>query len=360
KFYNNPELPKQYPLLFHTLKSINNLEYVKYLTGIGQWTKHCHLQFSGIFTKKECKTKTITSIINDGNNAKYKIFWQQLVKCWNRFNDHTPGVSQLSQNPKDVHLDYCVLQTSTPGRLIVNIIEILQKINNNFLQSVHSYCRKAPMRKEQRTKNDSTTETKNAVSSNQTIVSKSLFEISNRDIVCVSNTMVNKIINTWHCPTLEYGHNYDDDSNERIDLQSIEDEIYNKAILGRHIIDLTIPMFQYADELTTESYLKSLENRYPDLKNHSSTSNEWESIQSIFSDPQDKQDAVQILCQVIVLLNRADKINLTESLCNWMKTMNFDQWQYELFKERAGVKMLVKHVSELWRALKGTKVEHIY
>ncbi|ETN98968.1 hypothetical protein RFI_38520, partial [Reticulomyxa filosa] len=228
--------------------------------------------------------------------------------------------------------------------------------------SVHSYCRKTPMRKEQRTKNDSTTETKNAVSSNQTIISKSLFEISNQDIVCVSNTMVNKIINTWHCPTLEYGHEYDDDSNERIDFQSIEDEIYNKAILGRHIIDLTIPMFQYADELTIESYLKSLENRYPDLKNHSSTSDEWESIQSIFSDPQDKQDAVQILCQVIVLLNRADKINLlvhfffihfflsliqkillnrTELLCNWMKTMKFDQWQYELFKERSGIKMLL-------------------
>ncbi|ETO00101.1 hypothetical protein RFI_37358, partial [Reticulomyxa filosa] len=189
KFYNNPELPKQYPLLFHTLKSIDNLEYVKYLTGIGQWTKHCHLQFSGILTKKECKTKTITSIINDSNNTKCKKFWQQLVKCWNRFNDRTPGVSQLSQNPKDVHFDYCVLQASTPGRLIVNIIEILQKINNNFLQSVHSYCRKAPMRKEQRTKNDSTTETKNAVSSNQAIISKSLFEISNRDIVCVSNTM---------------------------------------------------------------------------------------------------------------------------------------------------------------------------
>ncbi|ETO02387.1 hypothetical protein RFI_35050 [Reticulomyxa filosa] len=85
KFYNNPELPKQYPLLFHTLKSIDDLEYVKCLTGIGQWTKHCHLQFSGILTKKECETKTITSIINDGNNTKYKIFWQQLVKCWNSY-----------------------------------------------------------------------------------------------------------------------------------------------------------------------------------------------------------------------------------------------------------------------------------
>ncbi|ETO05781.1 hypothetical protein RFI_31612 [Reticulomyxa filosa] len=128
--------------------------------------------------------------------------------------------------------------------------------------------------------------------------------------------MVNKIITTWHCPTLECEHEYDDDNSEKFDFQSIEDEIYNRAILDRHIIDISIPMFQYANELTVENHLKYLENHYPDIKNHASTSDEWESIQTIFSDPQDKQDAIQTLCQVIVLLSRADKINLLVCFTN--------------------------------------------
>ncbi|ETO05834.1 hypothetical protein RFI_31559 [Reticulomyxa filosa] len=307
KFYNNPELTRQYPLLFHTLKLINDLEYVKCLPGIGQWTKYCHLQFSGRLRQEECKVRTIDSIINDCDHTKYKQFWKQLVKCWERFKERT-------QDFQTVYLDCCTLRIDTPGKLIVEIAEILQEINNNFLQSAHSYCKKVSIREEQKMEDDDILLTTEPVSADKMIISKSLFEISNRDIVCIDKAMVNKIISAWHCPTLECGHDYDDDSNERIDFQSIESEIYNRAILGRHVIDISIPMFQYADELTVESHLESLELRYPDLKNHISTPDEWENIQSIFSDPQDKRDAAQILCQVIVLLNRADKINLLAHL----------------------------------------------
>ncbi|ETO07172.1 hypothetical protein RFI_30220 [Reticulomyxa filosa] len=127
------------------------------------------------------------------------------------------------------------------------------------------------------------------------------------------------------------------------------------------MISISIPLFQCSDEMIIGSYLESLERFYPEIKNYASNSDQWEIILSLFNDPQDKQNAVQILGQVIVLLvHHISKINLDEMLCNWMKTMLFDERDYNLFNERSGIKLLVKHVGELWRALKDKKAENIY
>ncbi|ETO07007.1 hypothetical protein RFI_30385, partial [Reticulomyxa filosa] len=125
-------------------------------------------------------------------------------------------------------------------------------------------------------------------------------------------------------------------------------------------ININIPLFQCSDEMTIESYLESLERLHPKIKNHASNSDELEIIQSLFCDPQERQNAVQTLGQVIVLLVRhINKIQLDERLCNWTETMPFDKEDCNLFNEK-NVKLLVKHVGELWHALKYKKTENIY
>ncbi|ETO22138.1 hypothetical protein RFI_15065, partial [Reticulomyxa filosa] len=121
----------------------------------------------------------------------------------------------------------------------------------------------------------------------------------------------------------------------------------------------SIPLFQCSDEMTIESYLESLEHFYPEIKNYASDSDQWKIILSLFNDPQERQNAVQIFGQVIVLLVRhISKINLfslplfnsfciyltflfilntlnrDEMLCNWMETMLFDEKDYKLFNKK--------------------------
>ncbi|ETO01540.1 hypothetical protein RFI_35900 [Reticulomyxa filosa] len=113
--------------------------------------------------------------------------------------------------------------------------------------------------------------------------------------------------------------------------------------------------------MTIESCLESLERLHPEIKNYTSNSGELEIIQSLFNDPQERENAVQILGQVVMLLvRRINKIQLDEMLCNWMETMLFDERDYSLFNEKSGIKLLVKHVGELWHTLKYKKTENIY
>ncbi|ETO07032.1 hypothetical protein RFI_30361 [Reticulomyxa filosa] len=302
KFYSKPELARAYPSLFNMLKSIDDLEYVKCLPGIGQWMKYCHVQFSGKLTQEQHKEKNVSNVITGLSNIKFKKFWNQFVKGWNRFNGQrlniestTVDIPILSQDPKHVPLNYCTSRIDKPGRFIVAIIEMLQDINNNFLQSVHSHRGRSIEDEEKKTENNDTT----------MVISKSLFDISNQDIVCMDKAMLDKIIRSWYYPTSEY----EQDIDQQVDLQSIENEVYDKAILDRHLINISIPLFQCSDEMTIDSYLESLERFYPEIKNHAYNSDEWEIIRSLFSDPQERQNTAQILGQVIVLLVRhVDKI----------------------------------------------------
>ncbi|ETO00640.1 hypothetical protein RFI_36800, partial [Reticulomyxa filosa] len=164
KFYNKPELVSAYPLLFNLLKSIDDIEYVKCLSGIGQWMKHCYMQFSGKLTQKQHNETTVSSVINDRNNTKLKKHWNQFVKGWNRFSDRKLNIEStamtvptLSQNPTYVFLDHCTSRTDMPGRYIVAIVEMLQDINNNFLQSVHSHRRRSIKDEEKKTENNDNT-----------------------------------------------------------------------------------------------------------------------------------------------------------------------------------------------------------
>ncbi|ETO03049.1 hypothetical protein RFI_34361, partial [Reticulomyxa filosa] len=155
KFYNKPELAKAYPLLFGLLKSIGDIEYVKCLSGIGQWMKHCHMQFSGKLTQKQHNEMTVSSVINNCNDIRIRACWDQFIEGWNRLTSQTTAtIPVLSTNSK---LDYCTVRKDTPGRYTVAMIEILQDINNNFLQSVRSYCRRLIKDKEKKTENNDNT-----------------------------------------------------------------------------------------------------------------------------------------------------------------------------------------------------------
>ncbi|ETN99487.1 hypothetical protein RFI_37983 [Reticulomyxa filosa] len=96
KFYNKPELVSAYPLLFNLLKSIDDLEYIKCLPDIGQWMKHCHIQFSGKLTQKQHNEMTVSSVINDCSNTKLEKHWHQFVKGWNRFNDRKLDIESIA------------------------------------------------------------------------------------------------------------------------------------------------------------------------------------------------------------------------------------------------------------------------
>ncbi|ETN99143.1 hypothetical protein RFI_38339 [Reticulomyxa filosa] len=136
-----PELASAYPLLFNMLKSIDDLECVKCLPAIGQWMKHCHMQFSGKLTQYQHKEKTVSSVIDNCNNTKLKKHWNQFIKGWNRLNGRelnigsdTVIIPTLSQDPGCVSLNHCTSRKDIPGRYTVAMIEILQDSNNNFLQ----------------------------------------------------------------------------------------------------------------------------------------------------------------------------------------------------------------------------------
>ncbi|ETO02025.1 hypothetical protein RFI_35411, partial [Reticulomyxa filosa] len=222
---DNIELANKYPLLFNTLKIIDKLERVKYLSSIGQWMKYCYMEYSGRLTYRECQNTTMNTIISNCNDKKAITKWQRFKQCWNMFVNERINIGsaeikipKLSDNDKEVRL------------FIVAIIEMLQDIHNNLLKNIGSYRRKSPSFPSsdiEEKKQEEKDEQKYDDNPTAIVISKSLFDITNQDVVYVDKEEVDGIIRSWYCPTLEYGQNYRD---EWVDFESIENEIYDRSI----------------------------------------------------------------------------------------------------------------------------------
>ncbi|ETO01346.1 hypothetical protein RFI_36093, partial [Reticulomyxa filosa] len=218
KLYNNLKLANKYPLLFNTLKIYNKLKCVKYLSSIGQWMKYCYMEYSGRLTHRECQNTTMNIIISNCRDMKAIQEWQKFKQCWNMFVDErvTVGsteikIPKLSNDDKEVN------------------------IQNNLLKSIGSYKRKSSSSNNEN-KQEEKGEQKYGNNSTSIIFSKSLFNISNQDIICIDKETIDDIIRSWYCPTLEYGQDY---RKEWIDFESIENEIYDRAIFGRREINIS-------------------------------------------------------------------------------------------------------------------------
>ncbi|ETO03103.1 hypothetical protein RFI_34308, partial [Reticulomyxa filosa] len=181
------------------------------------------------------------------------------------------------------------------------------------------------------------------------VISKSLFDITNQDIICIDKEKIDDIIRSWYCPTLKYKQNYRD---EWIDFKSIENEIYDCAIFGRHEINISVAVFEYANELTIQNILDNLDRCYPSFKKCTFNSNELEFVQSFFDDPHQAQHVLEITYQIIVMMDRnISDLNMDEHLSKWMKRMQFDIEDWELFEKKNDVILLMNHVGELWHTL---------
>ncbi|ETO01886.1 hypothetical protein RFI_35552 [Reticulomyxa filosa] len=303
---DNIELANKYPLLFNTLKIIDKLECLQSLSSIGQWMKYCYMEYSGRLTYRECQNTTMNTIISNCHDLHIIQEWQRFKQCWNVFVNERANIGsaeikipKLSDNDKEVSFNHCTAYKNTPGLFIVAIVEMLQDIHNNLLKNIGSYRRKSlsfpssdiEEKKQEEQKYDDPT---------SIVISKSLFDITNQDVVYVDKEEVDGIIRSWYCPTLEYGQNYRD---EWVDFESIENEIYDRSIVGRHEINISIAMFEYANELTIQSILDNLDRCYPSFKKCTFNSNELEFIQSFFDDPQQAQHVFEITYQIIVLMD---------------------------------------------------------
>ncbi|ETO32010.1 hypothetical protein RFI_05110 [Reticulomyxa filosa] len=307
KLYNNTELANKYPLLFNTLKIIDKLERVKYLSSIGQWMKYCYMEYSGRLTYRECQNTTMNTIISNCHDMKAIQEWQKLKQCWSMFVNErinigsTEIIPKLSNVDKEVSFGHCTAHTTTPGLFIVAIVEMLQDIQNDLLRSIRSYKRKSTSSSnDDEKKQEEKDEQKYNNNSTSVVISKSLFDITNQDIICIDKEKIDDIIRSWYCPTLEYGQDY---HKEWIDFESIENEIYDCAIFGRHEINISVAMFEYANELTIQNILDNLDRCYPNFKKCTFNSNELELVQSFFDDPQQVQHVFEITYQIIVLMD---------------------------------------------------------
>ncbi|ETN99789.1 hypothetical protein RFI_37678, partial [Reticulomyxa filosa] len=277
---DNIELANKYPLLFNTLKIIDKLECLQSLSSIGQWMKYCYMEYSGRLTYRECQNTTMNTIISNCHNLHIIQEWQRFRQCWNVFVNERANIGsaeikipKLSDNDKEVSFNHCTAHKNTPGLFIVAIVEIHRK-------------KKQEEKDEQKYDNNPTS----------IVISKSLFDITNQDVVYVDKEEVDNIIRSWYCPTLEYGQDY---RNEWIDFESIENEIYDRAIFGRHEINISVAMFEYANELTIQSILDNIDRCYPSFKKCTFNSNELEFVQSFFDDPQQVQHVFEITYQII-------------------------------------------------------------
>ncbi|ETO05064.1 hypothetical protein RFI_32332 [Reticulomyxa filosa] len=345
QFYNDTELQHRYPLLFHTLKWIDKLECVKLLPSIAQWMKYCHMEYSGKLTKYQIQKIFADDIIRDSCKETNLIqMWEDFVKCWNTFAGQTIE-TKWGNFDKPIPLEkaaivYSIAHPDNPDLRVVAMIETLQSIHNDFLQNVHSKSNIRPNQEERKMHDNS------VYNNNNDVISKSLFDITPLDVISIDENTLNAIIQSCYYPTFNYGNKKDD---QQIGFQFIENEIYNQTFRG-HKIDISIPLFEFADELTIKHCLETLERYHPDIKNAYFDANELESVQALFDDPQQIQHAFEILSQLVVLLSHdIHKINLNETISTWMKEMNFNQKDCDLFKEENDVRLLVKHVGALWR-----------
>ncbi|ETO02983.1 hypothetical protein RFI_34426 [Reticulomyxa filosa] len=349
QFYYDPELQNRYPLLFHTLKWIDKLGCVKLLPSIAQWIKYCYTQYSGKLTKYQAKRKYVCDVIqNSCKDNDLSQLWKAFTKYWTVFARETLETKLDPVNmplPSDIQkctIAYSVARPEKQYFTIVAMIEMSQAIQNVFLQKFKLWSNQEENKMEE-----------NDICSNK-VVSKSLFDITPLDVISIDKKTLNTIIQSYYCPTLKYGNKT---AEQQIDFQSIENEIYHRAIRGRHKIDISIPMFEFADELTIEHCLEMLERCHPNVRDTNFDANEVEAVQNLLNDPHQKQHAFEILSQLVVLLSHdIQNIDLNEEICNWMKSMNFDEKDYNLFKEKNNG-LLVKHVGDLWRAFNYTGLQ---
>ncbi|ETN97844.1 hypothetical protein RFI_39682, partial [Reticulomyxa filosa] len=134
------------------------------------------------------------------------------------------------------------------------------------------------------------------------------------------------------------------------------------AIFGRHEINISVAMFEYANELTIQSILDNIDRCYPSFKKCTFNSNELEFVQSFFDDPHQAQHVLEITYQIIVMMDRNINIqfilyfvnlkkNMDEHLSKWMEKMQFEKEDWKLFEKKNDVILLINHVGELWHTL---------
>ncbi|ETN99554.1 hypothetical protein RFI_37916, partial [Reticulomyxa filosa] len=127
---------------------------------------------------------------------------------------------------------------------------------------------------------------------------KSLFDINEQDIVCADKEQINVIIKHWSVPVLQYGQ-IDACDDHIMDLQSIENEILDRFINGRRIIQINTRLFQYSDEYNIPNCLDIMKNNNPKLIEDHLDEQLWDAFVASIKSPLERTRALQLLSETI-------------------------------------------------------------
>ncbi|ETO21436.1 hypothetical protein RFI_15769 [Reticulomyxa filosa] len=336
RFRNDHSLGLKCPLLGSILLANTDLLWnVRYLVDIGAWMRYLYVHYFGKISQAAFQQHSIEKIFQDLEKKKkdpsnkwvtpsqieiYRQSWNNFKQCWNnlaqkRIQNECQSFILPSLGDKPISPELCVARDSGDGLMIVKIIELLQSVNNEFLEKVLTKQKAIDQpgdHKDDEQKYPNEQEhNPNALlpsssSSASFAVNKSLFDISDKDIIAIDKDKVMEIIRLWSVPVLEYGC-VNGNIDEYLDLEAIENEIFNQFVSNRRILAISTPFFQFSNELGIENSLALIEANNPELKIDLLDDDLWNTFLASTRSPMEGQKALELLSQTISFLHQCVK-----------------------------------------------------
>ncbi|ETO01790.1 hypothetical protein RFI_35647, partial [Reticulomyxa filosa] len=352
RFMIEPSLKRTYPLLYHVMCSKYELWSVKYLPTLAQWIKRVHLHFSQKITKQECQKKTIAQTIEELEKKTVEMKWSHI-------NNYGVASKHVGTHWQIESLEFSIARDNENGLIIVKIIELLQDIHNEFLENVMLMSKKYANNEE---KEDAKNDEKNEIDNDDhkqiqqmTVNNKPLFDIHKVDIINLDKDQVTEIISQWSLPLLEYGAIHQI-RNNMLDLRAIENEIEDRFVKNRQMLEIGIPLFQFSNQLNIKVNMAIIEENNKEMKKESIDHPLLKLVLSSLKSKSDVQRALEILNEVIIFVSQNIKIiDLDKRFVELLEQMSFDEKDCKLFamnvEEEQESFILCRHMCNLCRLL---------
>ncbi|ETO14263.1 hypothetical protein RFI_23105 [Reticulomyxa filosa] len=342
-FTANPSLANSYSLTAQLSNWDECIWYLQYLPNIVRLIQYVHNKYSRQLMPDELHK------IQEDQMLKhlYECSKNYFVKYWNYFGSNCP---QFQRDFKDLPIDQVCITNSNVNDSQFSIYQIIRHLEHQqneflkeFAQSKHPHIQIIEEKKEEQNSNN-----------NEQRNWKSVFDITDRDILCFNPETLNAIIQRRSTPVLDYGQS---DISKYFNLAAIESDIYHTFVHGRQQITFIIPLFEYRNEFDIPNCITAIENKYEALKDAQFQSF-WNSLRFSTLYPLQKQRALEMVNDAIVhLFRNIDEVNIDKELTELFKDLKFEKKDWIIFDKLNDAnhktsKLFVKHIGALWKQLK--------
>jgi len=317
-------------------------------------------------TLDECRQMTVADILDDaernkwGDLREWRSSWQQFRECWNAISLKTRRnagdeeatdaihhecktlvIPELSDDDSAVSMIYSLPRDVGDGILILEMIQNLQNVQNDFL---HSFASDATRRGHGA---DGLDFDLFAVQHRQT-----LFDLRADHCVSIDEAGLLDIIRKHSIPVISYGATLP----ITFDLEAIENEVVETYIVGRFPMEIDIRCFEFMGGQNTNSLIQLIAQS---IAQETLSFDVWQQFDVQFETSFQRRKCLETFEECIAFLSKmksSEISNAQTTLYQFMaRTLQMADAECAVFRVQAVTaddkQLQLKHIKSLWTYL---------